>query len=124
MVHWVSAEHHLNTKVCLRVFVKPCPFIATVYSSSYGCFQQDPSPCHEAQNISNGYWYSNDLHSFRSESKTAPLRCFGIGDLYHDDLLLHSKKVLGLSLWRLKVLLVQSWVLCGYSGLLPQSNNR
>ncbi len=52
----VPIEHRLNTTAYLSIVVDHVhPFMTTVYPSSDGYFQQDNTPCHKAQIISD--WF-------------------------------------------------------------------
>ncbi len=52
----VPIEHRLNATAYLRIVAERVhPFMATVYPSSDGYFQQDNTLCHKAQIISN--WF-------------------------------------------------------------------
>ncbi len=59
----VPIEHHLNTTAYLSIVTDHVhPFMATVYPSSDGYFQQDNAPCHKAQIISD--WFLEHDNEF------------------------------------------------------------
>ncbi len=83
----VPIEHRLNAPAYLNIVTDHVhPFMTTVYPSSDGYFQQDNTPCHKAQIISD--WFLKQWVNFtqmaytvtRSESNRAPLGCGGTGD--------------------------------------------
>ncbi len=57
----VPIEHCLNATAYLSIVAEHVhPFMTTVYSSSDGYFQQDNSPCHKAQIISDWFIEHNE----------------------------------------------------------------
>ncbi len=59
----VPIEHRLNTTACLSIVADHVnPFITTVYPSSDDYFQQDNTPCHKAQIISD--WFLEHDNEF------------------------------------------------------------
>ncbi len=67
------------------------PFMTTVYPFSDGYFQQDNTPYHKAQIISDWFLEHDNEFTFtqmastvtRSQSNRAPLGCGGTGDSHH-----------------------------------------
>ncbi len=58
----VPIEHRLNTTAYLSIVEHVHLFMTTVYQSSDGYFQQDNSPCHKAQIISD--WFLEHDNEF------------------------------------------------------------
>ncbi len=57
----VPIEHCLNATAYLRIAADHVhPFMTTVYPSSDGCFQQDNTPCHKAEIISDWFLEHDD----------------------------------------------------------------
>jgi len=56
-------RHHLNVTGYLNIVSgHVCPFMASMYPSSDGCFQQDNEQCHKARIISN--WFLEHDNEF------------------------------------------------------------
>ncbi len=87
----VPIEHRLNATAYLSIVADNAhPFMTTVYPSSDGYFQQDNTPCHKAQLISDWFLEHDNVFTLlmastvtRSQSNRAPLGCGGTRDPYH-----------------------------------------
>ncbi len=63
LAHLVLVEHRLNATAYLSIVADNVhPLMTTVYPSSDGYFQQDNSPCHKAQIISD--WFLEHDNEF------------------------------------------------------------
>ncbi len=83
----VPIGHCLNAMAYLSIVSDHVhPFMATMYPSSDGYFQQDNAPCHKAQIISNWFLEHDRVHCTkmpptvtRSQPNRASLGCGGTG---------------------------------------------